>query len=336
MRLPKVFALIAAVLTMGLAGCQQAQAPSAPPPAWLKQPLVKPLGQLRVGFSSIGAGVNAYTATYAEAFDSYAKELGVKVMVLDAQADPARQADHVQDLIAQQVDVLIVWPVNAKAVVPAVKQAAKAGIPVIIANSMIDPSGAPYYTSFAGPDDYAEAQAAAKLMVDALGGKGGVVMIGGTPGYTASDQRMRGFLDYVKAHPGIAILDQQPANWSREKAQSLMENYVTRFGDKIDGVYSADSGMGVGALAAVKAARAQGKLDKSVIFTDPTFTAAAYDAIKAGDYHGSVVQSPVADARAALKTAILAAEKQPVPKAVYLTTPPVTAQNIDQVERPVF
>ncbi len=329
-------AFMGVFLMLGLSACGDANKQAKPLPAWLKPPLEKPLNHVRVGFASIGAGVNGYTATFVDTFDKYADELGVDAIVLDAQADPARQADQVLDLIAQQVDVLVVWPVNAKAVVPAVRQAANAGIPVIIANSQIDPSGDAYTKSFSGPNDYAQAQLAAEMMVKALGGKGNVVMINGTPGYTASELRVRGFLDVMKRQPGIRILDQQPANWSREKSQSLMENYITRFGDQIDAVYSADSNSGIGALAAAKAARAAGKLSKQLVFTDPTFTAAAYDAVKAGEYNGSVVQSPVEDARAALKTAVLLAEKRPVPRKNFLTTPVVTRDNIGSVERPIF
>jgi ribose transport system substrate-binding protein len=321
---------------LAASGC--GDAPQAPtrPPAWLHPPVAKPLASVRIGFSSIGAGVNAYTAAYTRALTDYARHLGIKLIVLDAQADPVRQADQVLDLMAQQVDVLVIWPVNAKAVVSPIRQVYRAHIPVVITNSQVHPSGEPYIVSFSGPDDYAQAQLAAKLMVDALGGRGNVVMIDGTPGYTASELRMRGFLDYVKLHPGIHVLDQQPANWSREKAQSLMENYITRFGNTIDAVYSADSGSGIGAYAAARAALAEGKIARIPVFTDPTFTAAAYDAVASGGYYGSVMQSPISDARQALTTAVLVAEHRPVPRTRFLRTPVVTRSTLAALGRPEF
>jgi ribose transport system substrate-binding protein len=333
-RLLRATLLAPLLLAAGACG-QSARAPTRPP-AWLHAPIAKPLGSLRIGFASIGAGVNGYTAAYTRALTAYARDLGVTLIVLDAQADPVRQADQVLDLMAQQVDVLVIWPVNAKAVVSPIRQVHRAHIPVVITNSQVHPSGLPYIVSFSGPNDYAQAQLAAKLMVDALGGHGNVVMIDGTPGYTASELRVKGFLDYLRQHPGVHVLDQQPANWSREKAQSLMENYITRFGDRIDGVYSADSGSGIGAYAAARAAHGEGRLAHIPIFTDPTFTAAAYDAVASGGYYGSVMQSPIEDARQALTTAVLVAEHHAVPKTIFLRTPPVTRSTLAALGRPEF
>jgi ribose transport system substrate-binding protein len=310
---------------------------AAPAPNWLPQPLPKPLGSISVGFSNLGSGVNGYVATYLDAFKKYSSELGIKTVILDAQVDPAKQADQINNLLAQHVDVAIAWPVNAVAVVPALRKAKEANLPVVVTNSNVSAAGAPYYDTFSGPNNYTEAQEAAKLMVKGLNGKGNVVIINGTPGYTTSQEREKGFLDYIAKYPEIKVLDKQPANWSTEKAQSVMENYIVRFGNKIDGVYSADAGMGMGALNAVKAAVSDKKIAAHhVILTDCSITGAAYDAIKAGDYYGSVLQSPEEDARAAIRSAVLIAEGEKLPKTVYFDTPAVTKDNIDKFSRPTF
>lgn len=304
---------------------------------WLPSPLPKPLGEITIGFANLGSGVNGYVATYLDTFNAYAKQLGVKTVVLDAQVDPVKQSDQVQDLIAQQVDVMIVWPVNGKAIVPALRKVKDANIPVVITNSAADASAAAYFNTFSGPDDMKQATTAGELMVDALGGKGNVVIINGLPGYSVTQEREKGFMDVIKQHPDIKVLDVQPGDWSREKAQSVMEAYLVKYGDKIDGVYSANSDMGVGALAAVKAAIAEGKIKSGKIkFTDCTLFATAYDEIKAGNYYGSVLQSPSADAEAAIQAAIQIVEGKQVPKQVFFASPAVTRQNIDQYPRPSF
>jgi len=325
--------IVAATMLMGLS----AGMASAEDTSWLPSPLPKPISEITIGFSNLGSGVNSYVATYLDSFNAYAKELGVKTVVLDAQVDPAKQSDQVRDLIAQKVDVMVVWPVNAKAIVPALRRAHDAGIPVVVTNSQADASADPYFSSFSGPDNYVQAQAAAEMMVKALGGKGNIVIIGGLPGYTVAQLREKGFLDTIAKYPDIKILDNQPADWSRSKAQSVMENFIVRFGDKIDGVYSADSDMGVGALSAVKAAVAEKKIPEGhVKFTDCTLFSAAYDEIKAGNYYGSVLQSPVVDAQSAIRAAILVAEGQKVDKNLYFKSPSITQKNIDQFERPTF
>jgi ribose transport system substrate-binding protein len=306
-------------------------------PDWLPKDLKIPLADLTIGFTNLGVGVNGYTAQYQKTFDAFIAELGVKVVNLDSGTDPARQGNQVQDLIAQKVDVMIIWPVSGEAIVPFAKQAKEAGIPVIITNSNIDPSGKEFVVAYTGPDHIMESNLAGGMMVEALGGKGNVVMINGLPGYTVSEQRIEGFMNAIKDHPEIKVLDSQPANWSQEKAQTLMENYITRFGDQIDGVYCAESGMCMGAYAAIQAAVAEGRLaDGDIKQTDATMYQSSYDLIKQGKYYGSVYQSPDEDAKLAIKTAILVAQGVKVPDMVWLETPVVTAKNIDSIARPSF
>lgn len=56
------------------------------------------------------------------------------------------------------------------------------------------------------------------------------------------------------AYPDIEILDSQTAEWNREKAQTVMETFLTKYGDKIDGVYAFDDGMGLGVISALQGA----------------------------------------------------------------------------------
>ena len=299
--------------------------------SWLKQPLQKPLSSITIGFTENNAGVDSYQTTYERTVKEYAQKLGVKLIVLDPQSDPARQASQIQDLIAQQVNVMIVWPTNAKAVVPAVRQAKAAGIPVVITNSPIDPSGGPFTVAFSGPDTVGEGRVAGEMMIKALNGKGNVVIVNGKPGYSTAIDREAGFMEAIKKAPDIKVLDAQPGDWNREKAQSVMENFLTRFGKKIDGVYAADDNMGVGALNAIKGSGASG-----IKLVGATNFAVGYDAIKAGDYYGSVVQSPVTDAENALRTAIRVAEGEEVSKTEFIDTPPITQENAASFSRPVF
>ena len=306
-------------------------------PDWLQGPLKKPLSAVTIGISSVGVGLNGYLATFHDTFNKQAAELGVKVVTLDAQVDPARQAQQIPTFVTQKVDVAIVWPVNSSAILPSLKVLKKAGIPVLNVNIAVDPAGDENVVAFTGPDDYTEAQVAAQLMIKGLGDKGNVVILTGLPGYSVTKHRIDGFMDVIKNHPGIRVLDTQPANWSQEKAQTLMENFVTRFGKKIDGVYSSDGGTGSGALAAGQAAVAEGRLQQShVVYTDCSIFASTWDSIKAGDYYGSVYQSPIEDAKLALQTAVKIAEGITIPKIAHIPVPPVTKANVETFGRPTF
>lgn len=328
----KMFKYLFAAMFASAVGWQAAFAE----PDWYPKSAAKPIGALTIGFSFCGAAMNGYLATYGEEFKRYADELGVKVIILDAQVDAARQSDQIRDLIAQQVDGLVVWPLNGKAVVPAVRDAKAAGLPIVIANSNIDPSGSEFIVTFAGPDDFTEGKISGQLMVQALNGKGNVVMMDGLPGYTVSRMRHDGFLEGIKGSQ-VKVIDSQPADWSQEKAQSVMENYIARYGKQIDGVWSAAAVMGGGSLTAITAAVADGKIEAGHIKqTDATVFGAVFDAIKERKYYGSVYQSPKEDARAALKAGVLAALRQPLPKTIFMDTPAITSENIGQFERPNF
>lgn len=290
------------------------------------------LGELVIGITQNNVGVDSYQTTYEQAFQAAAEEFGVQTVVLDAGGDVARQIAQMQDLIQQQVDVIIIWPTNGQAVVPVVRQAHNAGIPVVVTNSQIGEAGFDFIASFSGPDNITQGQYAAEMMCDALGGEGQIVEISGQPGYTTAIERSDGFQDHLaEVCPGVTIMETQPGDWNREKSQRVMENFLTKYED-IDGVYSGDDNMGVGALnAAIAADRAEG-----IIFIGATNFAVGYEAMERGEYYGSVYQSPVEDARNALLTAIAVIQGEEVPFLNYFDTPKITQDNMSDFSKPVF
>jgi ribose transport system substrate-binding protein len=287
----------------------------------------------RIGITQNNVGVDSYQTTYEQAFEEAAEQAGnVDAVVLDAGGDVARQISQVRDLIQQQVDVIIIWPTDGQAVVPAVKRAKDAGIPVVVTNSNIAEAGQPLIASFSGPNNIQQGAYAAEMMCDQLGGKGQIVQITGQPGYTTAIERQKGFEDRLpQVCPDVTILDSQPGDWNREKAQRTMEGFLTRY-DNIDGVYAADDNMGVGAL---NAAKAEDRADE-IIFIGATNFAVGYEAMERGEYHGSVYQSPAEDARNALNIAIAVAKGESVEKMSYFDTPKITRENMDEFEKPVF
>jgi len=301
--------------------------------SWLDQPLKKPLNQVLIGITQNNAGVDSYQTLYEQAFKDYANEIGVRTIVLDAQGDPARQMSQIQNLTTQKVDALIVWPTNAKAVVAQVCRAKRAGIPVMVTDTPIDETGEGCIDSFVGVDRDKQGLLAGEMLIEAMQGKGNVVVINGLPGYLASTYRERGFMTAISGYPDMKVIDAQPADWNREKAQRLMENYITKYGSAINGVFASDDNMGAGALAAIRAA---GFKPGEIKIVGATLFAAGYDAIKTGEYVGSVFQSPHIGARETVRVAVRLALGQTVDKKHYFDNPPVSPANIDQLARPDF
>jgi hypothetical protein len=122
----------------------------------------------------------------------------------------------------------------------------------------------------------------------------------------------------------VTLVETQPGDWNREKSQKVMEAFLVKY-DDIDGVYAGDDNMGVGALNAAKAAGREG-----IIFVGATNFAVGYEAMEAGEYWGSIYQSPVDDAKAALQTAIDVLDGKDVPFLNYFDTPKITQDNMSE------
>jgi len=327
--LGRVTAALAVATTTMVGGAIAQDAPD-----WLGGELQKPLSETRIGITVLYPGSNSYQAMYAETAVNYAAELGIDATVMDPQGDPATQFNQLQDMISQNMDAIVLWPTSQNALIPAVRQADRAGIPVITSNSPIGEAGRRYVTAHTGPDDCALATQAAEMLADSLGGEGNIVIVEGTPGYTVSILRGNCFLDAIdENYPGINVLDSQPADWNREKAQTIMETYLTQYGDDIDGVYAFDDGMGLGIISALQAA---GKNPGDVKLVTCNQFGEGWDAIKSGWQTGSGKQSPIDDAILAIQTAVRVANGIEVPALQEIDIDKITADTIDNFPRPTW
>lgn len=108
--------LLAAVMTMGLAGVQSVSAEEA-------QDLT--IGRIELDLAM------PYQQADANAFEAYGEEKGIKTIVLDGKSSPEIIASSMEDLIARQVDGIIVQANDGEAISPFVQEAQDAGIPVL-------------------------------------------------------------------------------------------------------------------------------------------------------------------------------------------------------------
>lgn len=292
---------------------------------------------MTIGITQNNVGVDSYQTTYEQAFIAAAEaNPDVETVVLDAGGDVARQIAQMEDLIQQEVDAIIIWPTNGEAVIPAVRKAYQADIPVVVTNSNIAEQGFDFVASFSGPDNITQGARSAEIMCDRFKEMGiedeaQIVQISGQPGYTTAIERAQGFEERLpEVCPNVTLMETQPGDWNREKSQQVMEAFLVKY-DDIDGVYAGDDNMGAGALNAAKAAGRDG-----IVFVGATNFAVGYEAMAAGDYWGSIYQSPVDDAEAALQTAIDVINGEDVPFLNYFDTPKITQDNMDEFSKPVF
>ncbi len=205
-------------------------------------------------------------------------------MVLQSADDaPTTQAKQIEDLVVQKVDALVVVPCQSDAVAPALKRAERAGIPVFTAD--IAANGAKVVSHVAS-DNVQGGRLAGEAMAKFLGGRGKVIVID-QPTVTSVQDRVRGFEEALKKHPGIQVVGKPSGEGERVKAQAVMEDSMTKWPD-LAGVFGINDDSALGAL---RAAESAGKKDLVIIGYDAT--PEAQDAIRRGSaLKADVVQYP--------------------------------------------
>ena len=191
-----------------------------------------------------------FVTLMADGMMSEAAAQGAELILLDANDDAHAQITQVENLIAQNVDVILVAAVDTDAIVPALAMTEAAGIPLVGVNMLIN-TDEPYY--YLGPDDVLAGELQAQFLMDLIGGSGNVVILEGPIGTSAQLQRMEGNQNVLANYPNVVQLANQPANWSRAQALTLMENWLQAF-DQIDGVIAHNDEMALGAIQALEAA----------------------------------------------------------------------------------
>lgn len=265
---------------------------------------------------------NEFIAMLNKGMEAKAKELGVTLIVNDAQRNAEKQVQQVESYVAQKVDAIILNPSEVEASSPAVDRAVAAGIPIVNVNS--ETRSAP--TAFVGSRDEESAHIAMDYLVKRLNGKGNLVMMHGFMGQAAQLKRDKGAREVLAANPGLKLLADQTAEWDRAKAMTLMENWIQSFGPKLNAVFAQNDEMAMGALNALE----QAKLKEKVVVVGVDSIADALEAVRAGRLDATVFQDARGQAGAAVETAVKLIRKQPVEKQVYIPFQLVTRENVAQ------
>jgi len=157
-----------------------------------------------IGFA-VSTLANPFFISMKEGGEEKAKELGIDMITLDAQDSAEKQISQIQDLITQNVDVLIINPVDSDAVVSAVEEANKAGIPVI---TVTRPSHGGKVEQHLDIDNSFAGKLVAEELVKTTKGSVKVAILEGIPGAPSAKQRQEGFLKVIKelADNGAGII----------------------------------------------------------------------------------------------------------------------------------
>lgn len=314
--------ILAALLTLAACTKSEAPAPAAEPAKKSLTIAVIPQGSTHEFWKSIHAG--AIKAVRDEAANGIDIELIWKGPMRED--DREQQVQVVEGFLTQQVSGIVLAPFDKNALVRPVEEAKRAGIPTVVIDSALE-SNDPI--SFVASNNHHGGELAADEMARLLGGKGRVLVLRYQEGVFSTEQREKGFLERMKAHPGIELVSSnQFAGATRDTAKSAAENLLNRYGDDIDGLFTPNESSTAGTLLALEDSGRAGKIkfigfDSSEIFVQ---------AMRAGKLHGIVVQNPFRMGELGVKTLVAHLLGKPVEKRIDTGVTLITPGNLDQRE----
>lgn len=275
--------------------------------------------QLTIGVSVYD--MSSFITAGKEGMEAYAKANNIKLGWHSANLDVATQADQVDQMINAKVDAIVIVPVQANSLQPQVARAKAEEIPIIPVNAELDN---PDISGNVQPDDVAAGAEIMTMMADELGGTGNIVVLQGPLGQSGQINRQQGIDDVLSENPKIKVLAQDTANWKRDEAVNKMKNWIAAHGDKIDGVVSQNDDMGLGALQAL---RESGRKDVPIVGIDGIED--GLDAVKSGDFIGTMLQNGTVELSAGLAVAADVAEGDTSNAEATYEMPKITSDNVD-------
>ena len=287
----------------------------------------------RYGLSTVGLSF-PFAAAIAKGFSDAAAAAGATPIVLDARAGVQKQANDIDDLIAQRVDGIAIMPLDSVVAQGWVDRIGRAGIPAAAVAALVgDPrkrSVADVYpglVALASQDEVAAGSAAGALAARLLprGRLARIAIIEGAAGFPEVEQRARGFRQGLdRAGIRYRILASQPGNWTAEGGEAACQNILAAQPD-IDLFFNEADDMVIGCARAVRAAGSDARL----IGVGGSKLAIA--SIKAGAVDGTVCFKPEALGALAFQ-ALRSARSGGAREGRFLTypIPAVTRANIDQ------
>ncbi len=267
---------------------------------------------------------NPFFVTLRDGAQAAADEMGVEVVVVDSQDDPAREASNIQDLIQRGVDALLINPTDSDAVVPSVRRANDAGIPVFTIDR--GANGGEVVSHIAS-DNVAGGEMAAEYLIEAIGGSGQVVEVQGIPGTSAARDRGEGFNNVVGQNDDVEVIARQTANFNRTEGLNVFQN-ILQAESSIDGVFAHNDGM---VLGAIQAAESAGRAD-DIVFVGFDAIADAVQAVQDGRLAATVAQQPARIGSLGVETAMSQMQGESVEDFIPVPLALVTSENASEFE----
>ena len=212
--------------------------------------------------NSIRSLTNPYHATWNKGGQAFADSVGAEYVTLVTEGNSEKGIADIKAILAKTGGnaVINVDPndsPDARAIVEAAKAAGAYVVTQWNKPADLHPwDFDPNYVAHISFSGVPYGKAMAEELIKAMGGKGGIVALGGIESNIPAIERRKGLDEALAANADVKLLDYQVANWSATEALEKVNAWLTQFGDEIGGIWAANDDM---ALAAVEALRAEGR-----------------------------------------------------------------------------
>lgn len=324
----------AAVLLAGatsLAACSTGGSPVERPESIDKNDMIM--------VSEVRSLTNPYEAAWVQASQVYADSVGVELKTIVYGGDSQNALSQLQSVLAAGKTVLLNINPNTSADTPAIVRAVQNSGGYAVTqwskpDNLHPGDVGDGWVSYVTYDGVEEGVDTANALADSLGGTGGVIALQGLLANDISKSRYEGFTKGLQAQPGLTLLDQQPADFDRNKAYTTTQTLLNKYGDKVDGIWAATDSMALGALQAVREAGRTGDIK---IASASDATPEGLEAIVNGEMIATYTTDPYFNGAMGLAIAYQAATGEldvssmtPEQREMYVEQTLITADNVEE------
>ncbi len=295
---------------------------------------IKDLSGITIGYCSPSLNAPFYVVL-SRYIEEYTKSYGMHFIMADGQDDIIKQITSMEDLVTSGIDILILNPLDHRALVPAVNATFEAGVPVFIVDSQIDPV-ANYMASVQAANER-NGELIGEWIVRQLGDVNiKIALISGSQGNPVGREKrlgfVRGFVEtqlMTQGNADLNIVSQGWGNWTHIGGLEAMEDIIIAHPD-INLLVAENDAMGIGALKAINEA---GKAD-NILVAGYDGQKEAYELIKEGRFHATALNSPKELARLVVESVVKYLNDESIDKVIHTPAVLITKENVDKYYDP--
>jgi ribose transport system substrate-binding protein len=279
---------------------------------------------------------NAFCAAYNETAKSIGEEAGLEVSILTDNFDPAEQAQHMDQAIAQKPAAILEVPVDGNAIVASLNKAKAAGIPVINGIHRIAEEGYEAVEHSVEADTGAMGRAAAENIVAGLEEQGrekaNIIAITGAASQFTVEDRMKAFEDALAEYPQYKLVAVEDGNWEDQKTADITSQLLAKYRSR-GGIQAAYGMADNQANAIIQAAQQAGQPvgpDKrdGLIVVGSSCQPITIKNMEAGLLYGSATNSPIGEATANMNAVVDFLNGEKMPKVIPAPEEKITKDNL--------